>query len=189
MSGSANVSGSDGRTDIRLAGSGGQGVVLAGVILAEAAVLSGQNAAQSQAYGPQARGGASRCDVVIGRNIGFPVAGALDVLVALNRDGFERYVADLRETGLLVADERRVGAVPQGPWRAYSLPIEATAERIARSPIAANIVALGALADLTGIVAEAPLARAVRAHVPARFEQANLRALRAGFRLARAKER
>lgn len=183
------MSGSNGRTDIRLAGSGGQGVVLAGVILAEAALLSGRNAAQSQAYGPQARGGASRCDVVIGRDIGFPVTEALDVLVALNRDAYERYVADLRETGLLVADERRVGDIPQGPWRACSLPIQATAERVARSPIAANIVALGALADLTGIVAEAPLARAVRARVPARWLQANLRALRAGFELAQAKER
>ena len=178
-----------GRTDIRLAGSGGQGVVLAGVILAEAAVLSGRNVAQSQAYGPQSRGGASRCDVVIGTRIGFPVAAALDVLVALNRDAFQRYVADLRETGLLVTDERLVGPVGGGLWRARSLPIEATAARVAGSPLAANIVALGALAYLTGVVGPQALAQAVRARVPARTREMNIRALHAGFQLSQTEGR
>lgn len=180
------VSGNRARTDIRLAGSGGQGVVLAGVILAEAALLSGQNVAASQAYGPESRGGASRCDVVIGASIGFPVAEALDVLVVLNRDAYQRHAADLRDRGLLLADERRVGRVAAGPWRARSLPIEATAERVAGNPIAANMVALGALAGLTGVVEEEALAQAVRARVPARTQDMNLRALRAGFGVSRA---
>lgn len=177
-----------GRTDIRLAGSGGQGVVLAGVILAEAALLSGRNVVQSQAYGPASRGGASRCDVVIGTHIGFPVVAGLDVLMALTRDACQRYVAGLRETGLLVTDERRVGPVPDGPWLARSLPIEATAARVA-SPMATNIVALGALAELTGVVGEDELAAAVRARVPGQTRDLNLRALRAGFELSRNQER
>lgn len=178
-----------GRTDIRLAGSGGQGVVLAGVILAEAAVLSGSDVVQSQAYGPASRGGSSRCDVVIGTRIGFPVIAALDVLVALTRDAYQLYAADLRETGLLVTDERRVGPVADGPWRARSLPIEATAARVAGSPMATNMVALGALAQMTGVVGEAALADAVRARVPSRTRDSNLRALRAGFELSRNQER
>lgn len=177
-----------GRTDIRLAGSGGQGVVLAGVILAEAVVLSGCDVVQSQAYGPASRGGASRCDVVIGTQIGFPVVAALDVLVALTRDAYQRYAAGLRETGLLLTDERRVGPVPEGPWRACSLPIGATAARAA-SPMAANMVALGALAGLTGVVGEDALAAAVRARAPSRTRDGNLRALRAGFELSRNLER
>ena len=178
-----------GRTDIRLAGSGGQGVVLAGVILAEAAVLSGREAVQSQAYGPASRGGASRCDVVIGERIGFPVIAALDVLVALTNDACGSYLAGLRETGLLVTDDRRVGPVRAGPWRARPLPIEATAERAAGTVLAANIVALGALAALTGVVGEPALAAAVRGRVPSPTIAANLRALHAGFELCLTEER
>lgn len=173
------------RTNIRLAGSGGQGIVLAGVILAEAAVLSGQDVVQSQAYGPESRGGSSRCDVVIGSSIGFPVAEAFDVLVVLSRDAYRQHAAGLRDTGLLIADERRVGPLADGPWRAWSLPIEATADRITGNPITANMVALGALADLTKVVEQEALAQAVRARVPARSRDMNLRALQAGFGLSR----
>lgn len=177
------------RTDIRLAGSGGQGLVLAGVILAEAAVLSGRDVVQSQAYGPASRGGASRCDVIIGERIGFPVIAALDVLVALTREAFEGHVASLRPTGLLVTDERHVGPVAAGPWRAWSLPIEATAARVAGSPLAANMVALGALARLTGVIGDDDLAAAAGARVPGRTRDGNLRALRAGFELGESQER
>lgn len=178
-----------GRMDIRLAGSGGQGVVLAGVILAEAVVLSGHDVdvAQSQAYGPASRGGASRCDVIIGTRIGFPIVADLDVLVALTRDACQRHMAVLRETGLLLADDRHVGPVPDGPWRALSLPFEAAAARVA-DPMAANIVALGALAGLTGLVGKEALAAAVRARVPGTTRDGNLRALRAGFGLIRNQE-
>ncbi len=179
---------STGRLDIRLAGSGGQGLVLAGVILAEAALASGRDVVQSQAYGPASRGGASRCDVVIGERIGFPVVSALDVLVALTRDACQRYLAGLRETGLLLLDERRVCPIPDGPWRARALPIEATAARVA-TPMTANIVALGALAGLTEIASEEALAAAIRARVPGRTIPGNLRALRAGFELIENQER
>jgi 2-oxoglutarate ferredoxin oxidoreductase subunit gamma len=173
-----------GRLEIRLAGSGGQGIVLAGVILAEAAILAGKNAAQSQAYGPESRGGHARADVVIADGeIGFPQAQALDVLVALTEEACERFAKDLRPTGLLVVDARAVPEPPTGGWECRRLPIADTAEQ-AGSLMAANVVALGALAELTGVVDAETLERAVAARVP-RQRELNLRALEAGRRLAR----
>jgi len=173
------------RIEIRLAGSGGQGVVLAGVILAEAAILSGKNAAQSQAYGPQSRGGASRADVVIAEDaIGFPQAQALDVLLALTQEACERYTVDLRAAGLLVVDEGTVAAPEGAGWSVHALPIAETAVREAGSAMATNMVALGALAELTGVVTAEVLEQAVVARVPARHRELNVRALAAGRRLA-----
>lgn len=178
----------DGRVEIRLAGAGGQGIGLAGVILAEAAIMSGRNAAQSQAYGPESRGGASRSDVVIADgDIGFPQAQALDVLVALTQEASEQFSAELRPTGMLVVDDRRVPDPPPGSWACRALPIEATA-KASGGAVTTNIVALGALVELTGVVEPEALERAVVARVPARSRDMNLRALEAGMRLARTGE-
>lgn len=173
----------DGRVEIRLAGSGGQGIVLAGVILAEAAILSGKNTAQSQAYGPQSRGGASRADVVISDGeIGFPQAQSLDVLVALTAEAYERYAPDVRPDGLLVVDADAATGPPGAP-RLRALPIVATAIREG-SAVAANIVALGALVGLTGVVETDALERAVSTRFSARSRETNLRGLAAGLQLA-----
>lgn len=170
------------RVEVRFGGSGGQGVVLAGVILAEAAILSGRNAAQSQVYGPESRGGASRSDVVVADGeIGFPKAQALDVLVAFTQEACERYSGSLRPDGLLLADERI--QPPDGPWTARSLPFVETARAAAGSPLSANVVALGALAGLTGVVETGALRRAVEARIRPRSRDRNLRALDAGLRL------
>ena len=179
----AGEAGKNGRVEIRLAGSGGQGIVLAGVILAEAVILAGKNAAQSQVYGPESRGGATRADVVIADgDIGFPQAQALDVLVALTQEACARYAGDLRPSGLLVADAKAVREPPAGEWRTCPLPIAETAEKTG-SLLAANVVALGALAELTCVVAAEALERAVAARVP-RQRELNLRALEAGRLLA-----
>lgn len=174
----------DGRIEIRLAGSGGQGIGLAGLLLAEAAVLAGRNAAQSQVYGPESRGGASRSDVVIADGeIGFPKASGLDALVALTQEAAERYCPDLRAGGLLLVDERRVPRPPVGDWRCRSLPIEGTARSVG-SVVAANLVALGALLAMTGVLEPEALERAVAARVSERHRDLNVRALAAGGRLA-----
>lgn len=170
------------RLEVRLAGQGGQGIVLAGVILAEAAILAGKNATQSQAYGPESRGGSARADVVIADGeIGFPQAQELDVLLALTQEACDKYARDLRPTGLLVIDERSVPEPPAGEWRLCSLPIGETAERVG-SLMAANVVALGAVCELTGVVGADTMERAVAARVP-RQRELNLRALEAGRRL------
>ena len=173
----------DRRVEIRLAGSGGQGIGLAGLLLAEAAVLSGRNAAQSQVYGPESRGGASRSDVVIAEGeIGFPKATRLDVLVALTQEASERYCGGLLRDGLLLIDEGRVPRPPVGGWRCRPLPIEATAKRVGGA-VATNMVALGALLELTRVVEPEALERAMAARVPARHRDLNLRALAAGREL------
>jgi len=171
------------RLRIRIAGSGGQGVVLAGVMLAEAAVLAGLNATQSQVYGPQSRGGASRSDVIISDGeIGFPRAEALDVLVALTDAACAGYIAELVPGGLLLVDSACL-VPPNGPWNEHRLPIIAAAAG-AGALLAANVVALGALLELTGIVPLPALENVVAARVPVSLRPLNLAALAAGARIA-----
>lgn len=168
---------------VRIAGAGGQGVVLAGVMLAEAAVSAGLNATQSQAYGPQSRGGASRSDVIIAKGeIDFPYAEALDVLVALTDAACAGYSGELVPGGLLLVDSDAV-APAGGPWNERRLPIAATAGA-AGARLAANVVALGALWSLTRLVPLPALEGAVATRVPESLRALNLRALDAGVRLA-----
>lgn len=170
---------------IRIAGAGGQGVVLAGVMLAEAAVSAGLNATQSQAYGPQSRGGASRSDVIIAEgDIGFPRADALDVLVAMTEAARAAYQSELAPAGLLIVDDGAT-APPTSRWVERHLPITATAE-VVGSRLAANVVALGALWQLTRLVPFAALEDAVGGHVPPALRPLNLAALAAGVRIAEA---
>ncbi len=176
----------DGRVEVRLAGAGGQGIGLAGLLLAEAAVMLGRNAAQSQAYGPESRGGASRSDVVIAEGeIAFPKATRLDVLVVLTQEACDRYRGELRPGGLLIVDARRVAVPPGTPFRVRALPFGEAARRVG-DPLAANLVALGALSALTGVVAPEALERAIDARVGPRYRELNRRALAAGVDLARA---
>ena len=170
--------------DVRLAGAGGQGVVLAGVVLAQAAILSGLNATQSQSYGPESRGGASCSDVAIARGeIGYPKAEQLDVLVALTQEACDRYVRELRPSGVLLVDDRLVGEPPAGAWSVYALPLMETARGVSGGPLGLNMVALGALVELTRLVDGQALERAVTARVPGRHRELNLRALAAGRQL------
>ena len=97
----------DERFEIRLSGSGGQGLILAGIILAEAAILDGKNAVQSQSYGPEARGGASRAEVIISNaNIDYPKITNTDVLLSLTEEALLKYKYDLRDTGIIILDSK-----------------------------------------------------------------------------------
>jgi len=170
---------------VRVAGSGGQGVGLAGVLLAEAAILGGLNATQSQAYGTQSRGGASRSDVILAEGeIAFPRAEALDVLVALTDAACSAYVGELVPGGLLLVDGDAVTPI-DGPWIVHRLPIAAAAAATG-ARLAANVVALGALWELARPVPFPALQKAVAARVPEGLRALNLAALDAGVRLAAA---
>ena len=172
----------NGRMAIRIAGAGGQGVALAGRILAEAAIISGHQAAQSQAYGPLARGGASRSDVVIAaEDIGFPLAESLDMLVMLSDEAYQRYSVDTEEhTVVIVDDEIRL---PDSDCRRSLLPMTATARETANNAVVTGVVALGALQRHIGLVDPEALVQAVAARVPAAHRESNLRALAAGLEL------
>lgn len=170
------------RSEIRIAGAGGQGVVTAGRILAEAAILSGSNATHTQVYGPESRGGASRSDVVIATGeIGFPLANDIDLLVALSGEAYSRYQPELGERGRLVVDSRCAPIFLNG--NSCRVPVVDTARAISGSQLVTGVVALGVLQALAGVVDGEALRRAVAARVPARHRGMNLEALRAGMQL------
>jgi len=173
------------RTEIRLAGAGGQGLILAGVILAEAAGLhEGKFVAQTQSYGPEARGGASKAEVVISdAAIDYPKAIKPDVLLCLSQQACETYLFDLQPEGVLIVDSSLVRHLPTS--RALGLPFTQIARKEVGREMMANIVALGALAVLTGVVSPDSLEKALLARAPKGTEELNQKALAAGVQAAR----
>ncbi len=174
----------DERYEIRLSGAGGQGLILAGVILAEAAAIyDGKNAVQTQSYGPEARGGASRSDVVISNEeIYYPKTMKLDLLLALTKEAYESYRKHLKDGGLLIVDSWEFKEPPE---KAVFLPMVSEARETLKRPMVANIISLGVIAELTGIVTKESLKKAVLKRVPRGTEEVNERALQLGFELAR----
>ncbi len=170
----------DERVEIRLAGEGGQGVILAGIILAEAATLEGKQVVQVQNYGPEARGGASTSDVIIAdQEIDYPAVLQANILVALNQTAFRQFSASVRPDGWILVDEDRVDA--HDTPGLVRLPLARLAFETSGRTIAANLVALGALAGLTEVVSRAALEKAMRQRVPPGTQEMNCKALEAGF--------
>ena len=168
------------RYEVRLAGAGGQGLVLAGQILAEAAIYDGKNAAQSQSYGAEARGGASLSEVVISDGkIDYPRVIEADLLLAMSQEACDKYSPGLKEEGILIVDSVHVHRVPTR--KAYRIPITQIAEEATGQRLTANVVALGIIVGLTGIVSREAIEAAVKARTPKGMEEANLQALAAGF--------
>ncbi|HCJ09715.1 MAG TPA: 2-oxoacid:ferredoxin oxidoreductase subunit gamma [Clostridiales bacterium] len=174
-----------GTWQVRLSGAGGQGLILAGIILAEAAVIDGRNVVQSQVYGPESRGGASKAEVIISdQPIRYPKVTVPDVLLVMSQEAADRYAATVRPGGLLVVDTTHVHEVPEVDARVFELPISGVARDELGREIVASVVAVGVLVALTGVVSREGAREAVRARVPAGTEELNLRALEAGHRLA-----
>jgi 2-oxoglutarate ferredoxin oxidoreductase subunit gamma len=170
------------KIEVRLSGSGGQGVILAGIILAEAAgIHDGKNVVQTQSYGVEARGGASRSEIIISdQEIVFPEVTVPDILVGLNQVSILRYAANVRKDGMLIADSTNVGEIPETGARVARVPITTLAER-SGGRILANIVALGVLVRLTEVCSEAAVRQAVLIRVPPGTETMNLGALEVGL--------
>jgi len=174
------------RYELRLSGAGGHGLLLAGKVIAEAAAIyDGRTATQAQSYGPEARGGVSRSDVVISDgDIDFPIARNLDFLLAMTQESVEAYIGDMKDGGTVLVDDSLVESVPDGDYRVIRAPIIETARDRIGKPITANLVAVGLITGLTDIVTVPSLESAVRARVPRGTEDANLQALRAGLELS-----
>jgi 2-oxoglutarate ferredoxin oxidoreductase subunit gamma len=175
------------RYEIRLSGSGGQGLILAGKILAEAAAIyDNKNATQSQSYGPEARGGSSRSEVIISdEEIDYPKAVNIDLLLCFTQEACDKYCTDINEKGILLVDSDYVTTVPEGKFTVYSVPITSTAEKKAGKALVANIVALGIITELTGIVSKQAVESAVLSRVPKGTEELNTKAFSIGIDLAR----
>ncbi len=174
-----------GRYDIRLAGSGGQGLIIMGIILAEAiGVYDGKYVAQTQSYGPEARGGSSKAEVVVDdEEIDYPEALKLDLLLAMNQKSCDDYYLDLKPDGILIVDSTFVTQVPVAG--AHAIPFTRIARQRFKREMVANIVALGAISQLTPVVSKRAIEAAVRGRVPRGTEELNLGALRAGMAAAR----
>lgn len=169
--------------EIRLSGSGGQGIILMGIILAEAAIMNGDNAIQSQSYGPEARGGASRAEVIISEGeIDFPKVRKPDILLSLTQEAFDKYIVDLEEGGIVIADEK-VKIENTDRYKIYQIPIMSTTNDILKKPMVANIVALGAFNKITKLVDEEILREAILKRVPKGTEDLNVKAFDMGIGL------
>jgi 2-oxoglutarate ferredoxin oxidoreductase subunit gamma len=173
------------RYEIRLSGEGGQGIVLAGVILAEAAAIyDGKNATQTQVYGPESRGGASKAEVIISdEEIDYPKAMSVDLLLALTQAAADKYGREVRPSGIVILDSSKVATPPHGSFAVHSLPIIETAKDAVGKAMVANIVSLGAIVGLSKVVSRQSIERAILARVPKGTEDLNRRALEAGFAL------
>jgi 2-oxoglutarate ferredoxin oxidoreductase subunit gamma len=173
------------RYEIRLSGSGGQGLILMGIILAEAAgVYDGKYVAQTQSYGPEARGGSSKSEVIVSdEEIDYPKAMKLDLLLAMNQKSCDEFYPDLKPDGILIVDSTFVSQVPTP--KAFQVPFTRIAREKLKKEVVANIVALGALTQLCPIVSPKAMERAVLARVPKGTEKLNREALRAGMAAAR----
>lgn len=171
---------------IQLSGSGGQGLILAGVILASAAIGDGYQVIQAQAYGPEARGGSSRAEVIIGTDfIDYPHVKKADILLALTQEACDKYLPGVSENALIILDSLLVERVPETTAKILKLPIVQTAKNQIGKKMVANIVALGALNKAAGIVSWDGLENAVREQVPASTFELNRKALSAGAGLVR----
>ncbi len=170
---------------LRLSGTGGQGLILAGIILAEAALTDGRLAVQSQSYGPEARGGSSKSEVLISDHlIHYTKITIPNVVLAMSQEACNKYTADLGEDGILITDNLFVNHLPDKKYKKiYEIPITRTAQEGLGRVLFANIVALGAMIQLTGVVSQESLVKAVLNRVPKGTEEINKKAVRLGFSL------
>ena len=177
-----------GRVETRLAGSGGQGLLLAGLVLAEAAGLyDGREVAMVQSYGPEARGGASKAEVIISdQAIDYPLCTRVDLFLALTQEAADAYCWDLKPNAWIIVDSDLVSHPPSS--KAVRLPFTAAARDKLKKPMVANVVALGAIAEITGVISRRGLEKALLARVPAGTEALNKKALALGAKLAREAE-
>ncbi|RLC66322.1 MAG: 2-oxoacid:ferredoxin oxidoreductase subunit gamma [Chloroflexi bacterium] len=168
------------RYEVRLAGTGGQGVILAGILLAEAAIRDGRNVVQTQSYGPEARGGASRSEVIISDGeIHYPKVIEADITLCMSQQACDKYGCQMRKDGLLVLDSDHISRAPT--TRAVRVPLTTLAREMTGREIVANVVGLGVLAGITGIVSPQALEAAIRERAPQGTAELNLKALTAGF--------
>lgn len=172
-------------TRLVLSGSGGQGVITAAIILAEAAVIfEGKNATQTQAYGAAARGGATRSDVIIAEGaINYPGVIQPNILVTLTQDAYSSFSTIVRPGGLMLTDPRFVETAKKVDAKKIELPMyEQVMEKIGK-PIVYNICMLGALVGITDLIRPESVIQVLSKRIPPDFLTMNQRALDIGLAL------
>ena len=170
--------------EIRLSGAGGQGLGLAGRVFSEAAIDSGYNVCQTQSYGPEARGGASRTDIIISKKeILYPNCRNLDILLAMNQESADKFGKSVRDEGIILVDTTFVNQIPEG--RVYEYALTSISIEEFKTPMTANIIAVGMLASLTRLFTLDSWIRAMKERVPRRFIKMNLKAFELGHKEGR----
>lgn len=169
------------RYEVRLSGAGGQGMVLAGLILAEAAcIYDGKYAVQTRSYGPEARGGASKSEVVIdSKEIDYPKVINPDLFLAMTQEAYDKYYKDIKKDGITIIDSFHVTKVKKKDI--ISIPITPTARTELGNELFANTLSLGIIVALTNVVSRDALEKAVLARSPKGTEEINKKAIRIGF--------
>lgn len=170
-------------TEIRVAGFGGQGVILSAMVIGKAACIYQDGyATLTQNFGPEARGSACSAQVVLSDSpILYPYITRPDVLIVMSQDAYNRFTPELKESGLLLLEQDlvRISQLPSG-IRAYSVPATRLAEELGRR-IVLNIVMVGFFAAITHLVEPEALRRSVEDSVPSGARDLNLKAFDRGF--------
>jgi len=176
------------RTRLVFSGSGGQGVITAAIILAEAAVIvEGKNATQSQSYGAAARGGATRSDIIISEDeINFPGVTSPNILVCLTQEAYNSFSPIIRPGGKLLVDSRFVQPTKKVDAKQIELPMYDTVMTEIGKPIVFNICVLGALVGITELVKPESILKILTERIPKDFVEMNRKALELGVQLGRA---
>ncbi|MBM4464419.1 MAG: pyruvate ferredoxin oxidoreductase [Chloroflexi bacterium] len=172
-----------GRTEIRLTGFGGQGIVLSGYIIGTAAAIHDKKEATfTQSYGPESRGGACSAQVIISDEpVHYPHLIAPSILVVMSQEAYYKYAPTLSDGALLIVDEDLVEIDDLvGDVKLLSVPATRLAEELGRK-IVANIVMLGFFAAVTDVVSVEAMREAILSSVPKGTEELNLRAFEKGY--------
>ena len=169
------------KKEIRICGFGGQGVILAGVIIWKAAaVYMNYNAVQSQSYGPEARGGAARSEVIISdEKIGYPRPTGIDVLVAMSQESFDTYRADVRKDAIIIVDPDLVKRF-NVDRPVYKIHGQQIAQDLGNK-IVTNIVMIGATTAIFTLLDQEAVKKSVIDSVPSRFKELNINAFEKGY--------
>ena len=179
------------RTEIRIGGFGGQGVILAGIILGKAASLFDEKeAVQTQSYDPEARGGASKCEVVISDSeVDYPKVQSPDILIAMSNEALIKYIVDLKDNGTLIVDPGTTDVedvrefIDEHNIKVHEAPATKTATDEIGLKIVANIVMVGAITKITNVISKDAAIKAIEDSVPKGTEEKNIKAFEAGFNL------
>lgn len=174
-----------GRIETRFAGFGGQGILFAGITLGRAACLyAGKNATQTQSYGTEARGGASRCDVVIDdKEVDYPGVVSPDIFVAFSQEGYDKLAGGTKKGGKLFFDPELVKVKELQGVQQRPVPATRTAMDVLGDRVVANVVMLGAVVAATGVIDMDALKQCMKETTPARRLETNLKALDQGATL------
>lgn len=174
------------RQRLVFSGSGGQGVITAAILLAEAAVIhENRNAVQTQVYGAAARGGATRSDVIISdTEINYPKVDQPNILVCLTQEAYGKFASIIRPGGLLIVDPRFVTLRKKVDAVQYDLPMYEEAVNNIGKPIVYNVCMMGAVVGLSGVVGLASVEKVLEQRLPQAFVDMNLQALQVGHHLA-----